>query len=86
MMPWNDKHRTVDPKVPKELRTFDGDIRHYDKWRLRVRYHFISTNMFYQNIFDLIEQNRVPITFQNLSNTSVALLPNANWIWLANHI
>ena len=54
MMPWNDKHWTVDPKVPKELRTFDGDIRHYDKWRLRVRYHFISTNIFYQNIFDLI--------------------------------
>ena len=86
MMPWNDKHWTADPKVPKELRTFDGDIRHYDKWRLRVRYHFISTNIFYQNIFDLIEQNRVPITFQNLSNTSIALLPNANWIWLANHI
>ena len=86
IMPWNDKHWIVDNKPPKELRTFDGDIRYYDKWRLRLRYHFIATNMFYQNIFDMIENSREPITFQMLSTASVPLLPNVNWIWLSNHI
>ena len=86
MMPWNEKHWTVDHKPPRELRTFDGDIRFYDKWRLRIRNHFIASNMFYQNIFDLIESNREPITFQALSQTKLEILPNANWIWLANHI
>ena len=56
MMPWNDKHWTVDNKPPKELRTFDGLIQYYDKFRLRIRYHFISTKMFYKESFDLIEQ------------------------------
>ena len=85
-MPWNEKHWYVDQKAPKELRTFDGDIRFYDKWRLRVRYHFIATNMFYQNIFDLIEANPEPLTFRQLSQSHIQLLPNVNWVWLSNHL
>ena len=84
--PWNDKQWTVDNKPPKELRTFDGLIQYYDKWRLRIRYHFIATNMYYQNIFDLIEGSNVPITFNMLNQTSIPLLPNVNWLWVANHL
>ena len=86
LMPWNDKHWTVDNKPPKELRTFDGSIQFYDKWRLRIQHHFIATNMFYKNIFDMIENSREPIPFRSLATASVPLLPNVNWIWLANHI
>ena len=86
MMPWSGKHWTVDNKPPKELRTFDGDTRYCDEWRLRLRYHFIATNMFYHNIFDMIESNQTPITFQTLSASNIPLLPNVNWVWFANHI
>ena len=86
MMPWNDRHWTVENKPPKELRTFDGNIQWYDKWRLRIQHHFIATNMFYKNIFDMIESSREPIPFRQLSTASVPLLPNVNWIWMANHI
>ena len=86
MMPWNDKHWTVENKPPKELRTFDGNIQWYDKWRLRIQHHFIATNMFYKNVFDMIESSREPIPFRTLATASVPLLPNVNWIWMANHI
>ena len=85
-MPWNDKHWTVDNKPPKELRTFDGSLQWYDKWRLRIQHHFIATNMFYKNIFDMIESSREPIPFRQLATANVPLLPNVNWVWLSNHI
>ena len=86
MMAWNDKFWTVDPKPPKELRAFDGDIRHYDKWRLRVRYHFSSTNMFYKDIFAVIEQSKTICSFKVLAATHVPHLPNVNWAWVSHHI
>ena len=85
-MPWNEKHWTVDTKPPKELRTFDGLLQWYDKWRLRIRYHFIATNMFYANIFDMIEGSHNPIPFQYLATASIPLLPHVNWVWLSNQI
>ena len=86
MMPWNEKHWTVDSKPPKELRAFDGDIKNFDKWRLRVRYHIISTNMSYKDIFDIIEKTKSIVSFSALAVTRVHHLPNVNWIWSANHL
>ena len=37
-------------KVSKELRTFDGDIAHYNNWRRRIRDHFVAVNCNYSVI------------------------------------
>ena len=34
----------------------------------------------------MIEGGSVPITFNMLNTTSIPLLPNVNWVWVANHL
>ena len=61
------EHRPFDPrdwsvegkKPSKELRTFDGDMAHYDNWRRRVRDHFVSTNINYSKVFEFVEKEKV---------------------------
>ena len=42
--------------------------------------------MFYKNIFDMIESSREATPLRQLATASIPLLPNVNWIWMANHI
>ena len=53
--------------------------KHDDDWRNRVRDHFIGTNMHDREVFDLVEQSKLIITFKFLSETRVQTLPNINW-------
>ena len=88
------EHRAFDPrdwsvegkKLSKELRTFDGDIAHYDNWRRRVRDHFMAVNCNYSVIVELIEIQKVPIRWNKLATTQVSSLPHVNWEWLATHL
>ena len=84
--PWREQDWTVDTKTSKELKMFDGDIKSYDKWRLRIRYHFINTNMYYKDIFDLIEKEKNIINWRTMSNCRVPDLPNVHWAWVATHL
>ena len=42
-------------KVTKELKTYDGDMAHYDNWRRRIRDHFVNTNHNYSKVLDFVE-------------------------------
>ena len=84
--PWNEKDWTVGEKVSRELKAFDGQITHYSNWRNRIRDHFITSNVHYGEVFDLIEKNKTPITMAMLATTHVPTLPNVNWRWIASNI
>ena len=84
--PWHEKDWTVSEKVSRELKSFDGQIGHYDNWRIRVRDHFVATNVHYSHIFDLLEQTRTIIGLKDLASLKVTALPNINWNWIASHI
>lgn len=84
--PWAEKDWKVDNKVSSELKAFDGQIQHYANWRSRIRDHFISTNVYYCEVFDLIESTKQMLTLQTLNDASVPSLPNVNWRWLASHL
>ena len=73
-------------KVSKELRTYDGDMAHYDNWRRRIRDHFVGVNTNYSYVFSLIEGEKVPIRWRFLATTRVAELPYMNWEWMATHL
>ena len=60
----------VDMKAFKELKVFDGDIESYDKWRLRIRYHFNRTNKYYMDIFDVIEKEKNVMNWQTIMRTT----------------
>ena len=88
------EHRPFDPrdwsvegkKPSKELRTFDGDMAHYDNWRRRVRDHFVGTNINYSKVFEVVEKEKVTIRWSNLSTTFIEELPRVNWEWIATHL
>ena len=84
--PWVEKDWKVDHKVSSELKVFDGQIQHYANWRNRIRDHFISTNVYYSEVFDLIEQTKNILTLQTLNDARVPTLPNVHWRWLASHL
>ena len=86
LAPWCEKDWTVDQKTSKELKVFDGDIKAFDKWRLRIRYHFINTNMYYKDIFDIIEKEKHIINWRSMAITRIPELPNVQWSWVATHI
>ena len=79
---WN----TDGKKISKELRVYDGDIAHYDTWRMRVRNHFVGTNCNYLHVFDLIEKCKTPIAWAALAYTNVDELPYMDWHWIATHL
>ena len=55
--PFDPRDWSVDGKKPsKELKTFDGDMAHYDTWRRRVRDHFMGVNCNYFKVFDIVEK------------------------------
>ena len=84
--PWAEKDWKVDNKVSSELKVFDGQIQHYANWRNRIRDHFISTNVYYCEVFDLIESTKSILTLRTLNDARVPSLPNVNWRWLASHL
>ena len=84
--PWAEKDWKVDHKVSSELKVFDGQIQHYANWRNRIRDHFISTNVYYCEVFDLIESTKQMLTLKTLNDARVPSLPNVNWRWLASHL
>ena len=43
---WN----TDGKNISKELRVYDGDMAHYDTWRMRVRNHVVGTNCNYLRV------------------------------------
>ena len=73
-------------KVSKELRTYDGDMAHYDNWRRRIRDHFVGVNINYSIIFNLIEGEKVPIHWRLLASTRIEELPHMNWEWMSTHL
>ena len=73
-------------KASKELRAFDGNMAHYDNWRIRMRDHFMSTNCNYATIFELVESNQSRLDWMTIANARVQALPNMNWQWIASHI
>ena len=73
-------------KVSRELKSFDGLIHHYANWRNRIRDHFITTNVHYGEVFDIVERTKVPLTLIVLSNAKLPTLPHLNWRWVASHI
>ena len=86
LKPFDPKDWTVDSKEPsKELRSYDGDMAHYDAWRRRVRDHFMSVNCNYSKLFDLIEAQKSPINWFLLSTTRMPQFPHMNWEWIATH-
>ena len=87
MKPFDPRDWPVDGKKPsKELKTFDGDMAHYDTWRRRVRDHFMGVNCNYFKIFDIVENQNTPIMWRKLAYTQIAELPYVNWEWLATHV
>ena len=65
---------------------FDKNLKSYDKWRLRIRYHFIHTNQYYMEILDIIEKEKNILNWSKIWNTRLPSLPNLNWPWIATHI
>ena len=56
-----------------ELKSFNGEIANYDNWRRRVRDHFTGVNMFYKDIFDLVESEKTTIAWSRLATLKVAV-------------
>ena len=87
LRPFDPRDWSVEGKKPsRELRTYDGDMAHYDNWRRRVRDHFVGTNVNYSKIFEMIEKEKVPIHWNMLATTKIASLPMVNWEWIATHL
>ena len=78
---------SVDGKKPsKELKTYDGDMAHFDTWRQRVHDHFIGVNCNYAKVFALIENQKTPIEWAKLRTTVIPDLPYVQWEWIATHL
>ena len=58
----------------------------YDNWRRRIRDHFVSVNCNYAKVFDLVEQQRTPINWHQLTTLRVPELPYLNWQWVSTHL
>ena len=84
--PFDARDWTVDKKASHELKSFNGDITNYDNWRRRIRDHFTQTNMFYKEIFDLVEAEKGLIQWDKLKSLTVASLPNLDWQWISSQI
>ena len=79
MGPFHEKDWIVDRKASQELRASYGDIKNYDNWCKRIRDHFIGANMYYKDVFDIIEREKNVISWNALSMTKNPRLPNLNW-------
>ena len=84
--PWHEKDWTVGEKVSRELKSFDGQIAHNGNWRNRIRDHFISTNVYYGEVFYLVEKSKFPLALALLGSSQIPSLPNLNWRWIASHV
>ena len=84
--PFEARDWTVDKKATHELKSFNGEIANYDNWRRRVRDHFTGTNLFYKDIFDMVESEKSTISWSRLATLKVAALPNLDWQWIASQI
>ena len=85
--PFDPRDWSVDGKKPsKELKTYDGDMAHFDTWRQRVHDHFIGVNCNYAKVFALIENQKTPIKWANLNSTVIPDLPHVQWEWVATHL
>jgi hypothetical protein len=76
----------TEDKASNELKSFNGDITHYDNWRRRIRDHFTQNNMFYKDIFDLVDAEKGLIPRIKLATLKVAHLPNLDWQWISSQI
>ena len=86
LRPFDVRDWTVDKKATHELKSFNGEIPNFDNWRRRVRDHFTGTNMFYKDIFDMVEAEKTTISWAKLATLRVAILPNLDWHWIASQI
>ena len=87
LRPFDPRDWSVEGKKPsRELKTYDGDMAHYDNWRRRVRDHFVGANVNYSKIFEMIEKEKVPIHWNMLATTRIQSLPMVNWEWIATHL
>ena len=51
-----------------------------------MRDHFIGTNMYYKDVFDILAKEKVVLDWSVLSRTRISILPNVNLSWIASHI
>ena len=68
------------------MKASNGQIGRYDNWRARIRDRLIGTNMYYKEIFDLVEKEKNAVTMGALVSISIPSLPNLNWAWVGSHI
>ena len=69
----------LDKEAYHELKSFNGEITHYDNWRRRVRDHFTSTNLFYKKIVYLVEGKKAMIPWAKLPTLKVSSLTKLDW-------
>ena len=53
--------------------------RNYDNWRKRIRDHFVGANMYYKDVFHIIEKEKNVISWNALNLTKNPRLPNRKW-------
>ena len=61
---------SIDRKVTKELRSFDGGSMHVKSWRDRILDHLVRCNVSWGDVLGFVEKESTPLTWARLQTVS----------------
>ena len=77
----------INPKMQeKDLKPFDGQPENFTNWWNKIRDHLISCHQPWGRFLDLVERQRVPLTFDYLSRIPHVDGAHLDLKWLAKEL